>query len=160
MGEAKRKKAAEAGKPWRADAYQGVINMHILPPADTPALVPLRKMLRERTGYTGKDDLKIAIIAYRVEAGDRRFHAGFCLCDGSGKVSNVGAAVIQRLMLEAPPGATLNIVPIKDADIAWDIVLDNLRTFTKDVIVFGSPDSRTYDASTPLTNGSQRDRGV
>jgi hypothetical protein len=63
------------------------------------------------------------------------------------RVSAIGIAVIDRLMMEAP-GAALHVVPVAHQDVAWDIVLRHLRSFTGRVSLFAFPDSDVYDAGT------------
>jgi len=46
------------------------------------------------------------------------------------------------------PGATLYVVRVIHEDIAWDIVLRHLRTFTRKALLFAFPDSDVYDAGT------------
>ena len=65
-----------------------------------------------------------------------------------------GIAVIDRLMMEAP-GAALHVVPIVHGEIAWDIVLRHLRSFTGQVLLFAFPDSDIYDAGTAEISYSQ-----
>jgi hypothetical protein len=48
-------------------------------------------------------------------------------------------------MMETP-GAPLHVVPVIFEDIAWDIVLRHLRSFTGQVLLFSFPDSDAYDA--------------
>jgi hypothetical protein len=48
----------------------------------------------------------------------------------------------------AAPDVTIHVVPVVHEDIAWDIVLRHLRTFTGQVLVFAFPDSDVYDAGT------------
>jgi hypothetical protein len=61
--------------------------------------------------------------------------------------SAIGIAVIDRLMMETP-GAALHVVPVVHQDVAWDIVLRHLRSFTGQVLLFAFPDSDVYDAET------------
>ena len=124
-----------------ADRARGVIDLHMLPPV--PSINGAR--IRELTGEQSiPADAQISLRVHRVVAGDRRFVTGFCLGDGHG-YSAVGIAVIDRLMMEAP-GAALHVVPVVHRNIAWDIVLRHLRTFTGQVLLFAFPDSETYDA--------------
>ena len=125
----------------KAERAGGVIDLHMLPPA--PSIDGAR--LRELTGDESiPADTQVSLRVHRVVAGDRSFVTGFCLGDGYG-FSAVGIAVIDRLMMEAP-GATLHVVPVVHGEIAWDIVLRHLRTFTGQVLLFTFPDSETYDA--------------
>jgi hypothetical protein len=64
--------------------------------------------------------------------------------------SAIGIAVIERLMTEAP-GAPLHIARVAHEDIAWDIVLRHLRSFTGRVLLFAFPDSDVCDAGTAET---------
>jgi hypothetical protein len=90
------------------------------------------------------DATQIFLQTFRAVVGDRAFYIGFCLGDETG-FSEIGIAVIDRLMMEAP-GATLYVVPVVHEDIAWDIVLRHLRSFTGQVLVFTFPNSDVYDA--------------
>jgi hypothetical protein len=47
--------------------------------------------------------------------------------------------------MEAPE-APLHIVPIIHEDIAWDIVIRHLRSFTGKVLLLAFPNSDVYDA--------------
>ena len=49
------------------------------------------------------------------------------------------------------PGAPLHVVPVVHEDVAWDIVLRHLRSFTGKVLLFAFPDSDVYDAGTAET---------
>lgn len=88
--------------------------------------------------------------------GERTFHVGFCLGDGEA-FSAIGIAVIERLAMEAL-GAALHIVPITHADIAWDIVMRHLRSFTGRLLLFALPDSDVYDAGTAQVSYSKHIR--
>jgi hypothetical protein len=81
--------------------------------------------------------------AFRVVAGERSFHVGFCLGDETG-YSAIGIAVIERLIIEAPD-APLHVVPVIHQDIAWDTVLLHLRSFAGELLLFTFPDSDIYD---------------
>lgn len=136
MGEAKKKK-----RTWpKADHFRGVIDFHMLPPV--PSINGAR--IRELTGDSSlPDSPEIILQAFRVSAGARTFHVGFCLGDETG-FSAIGYAVIERLMMEAP--GTLNVVSVVHEDIAWDIVLRHLQTFTGNALLFAFPNSDVYDA--------------
>jgi hypothetical protein len=142
MGEAKRKKRERTTWP-HSDSYWGMINLHVLPPVATINGARIREL-------TGDDTIpeatQIMLSAFRAVAGQRTFHVGFCLGDG-GAFSAIGIAVIERLRMEAP-GAALHIVPIVHQDIAWDIVMRHLRSFTGQVLLFAFVDSDVYDAGT------------
>ena len=92
------------------------------------------------------DMSEIILQAFRAVVGERTFHVGFCLGNETG-FSAIGIAVIDRLMLEAP-GAPIHVAPVVHEDIAWDVVLLHLRTFTGRVVLFAFPDSDVYDAGT------------
>jgi hypothetical protein len=73
---------------------------------------------------------------------------GFCLGVGE-RLSAVGHLVVERLTMEVGDADTpLHIVPISDKEVAWDLVLRHLRTFTGDVLLFAFSDSLVYDAGT------------
>ena len=144
MGEAKRKKQRREQVAWpQADDYRGTIDLHMLPPV--AAINGAR--IRELTGDSSTPDAQQIILqAFRAVVGDRTFHVGFCLGNETG-FSAIGIAVIDRLMMEAP-GTALHVVSVVHQDIAWDIVLRHLRSFTGKVLLFVFPDSDVYDAGT------------
>ncbi|WP_129139854.1 hypothetical protein [Modicisalibacter coralii] len=152
MGEAKRKKQERAAWP-DSDRYNGTINLHVLQPA---AEIDGAR-IRELTGDdTIPDTTQVILRAFRAVVGERTFHVGFCLGDGE-SFSAVGIAVIERLSMEAP-GAALHIVPIVHDDIAWDIVMRHLRSFTGQVLLFAFPNSDVYDAGTAEVSYSKHIR--
>ncbi|MCV9936091.1 hypothetical protein OIU35_06920 [Boseaceae bacterium BT-24-1] len=113
--------------------------------------------IRELTGNDEfPDDAQIILRAFRAEVGQRTFQVGFCLGDGH-RFSAIGIAVIERLKMEAP-AAPLHVVPVKHEDIAWDIVLRHLSTFTGKILLFVFPDSDVYDAGTAEISYSSRVR--
>ena len=140
MGEARRKKQQREAWP-DADRYDGTIDLHVLPSVETINGARIREL-------TGDDIIpdatQVILRAFRAVAGERTFHVGFCLGDGE-SFSAIGIAVIERLSMEAP-GADLHIVPIVHADIAWDVVMRHLRSFTGRILLFAFPDSDVYDA--------------
>lgn len=142
MGEAKRKNRKRSAWP-RSDDYRDVIDLHVLP--SVGAINGAR--IRELTGENEiPETAKISLRAFRAVAGQRTFHVGFCIGDGD-SFSAIGIAVIERLLMEAP-GATLHIVPIVHEDIAWDIVIRQLQSFTGRILLFAFSDSDVYDAGT------------
>jgi hypothetical protein len=145
VGQAKHRKAASAaGTPWPQDAsIYGAIELHILPPVSSITSDRVRELTGDDSIPPGKE---VSLNAYRAVVGDRSFHVGFCLGDGK-QFSAVGLAVIERMMLEAPE-APLHVVPVGDAEIAWDMVLRHLRTFVGQVLLFAFPNSTVYDAGT------------
>jgi len=147
VGEAKRKKQQREQLAWpRSDSFRGVIDLHTLPSVASINGARIREL-------TGDDripaDAQISLRAFRTVVGERSFHVGFCL-GNEGGFSAIGIAVIDRLMLEAP-GAPLHVVPVVHQEIAWDIVLRHLRSFTGEVLLFAFPDSDVYDAGTAET---------
>ncbi|ACB79522.1 hypothetical protein Mpop_1353 [Methylorubrum populi BJ001] len=142
MGEAKRRNEQKAAWP-RSESYRGMIDLHVLPPVASIDGEYIRRL-------TGNNDLptapEVILRAFRAEVGGRVFQVGFCLGDGHA-FSPVGIAVIERLAIEKP-GCSLHVVPIVDEDIAWDIVLRHLRTFTGEALLFAYPNSDVYDAGT------------
>lgn len=144
MGEARRKKQRREQAAWpEANSYRGTIDLHMLPPV--AAINGAR--IRVLTGDSSiPDATQIILQAFRAVVGDRTFHVGYCLGNEDG-FSAVGIAVIDRLMMEAP-GAELHVVPVVHQDIAWDIVLRHLRSFTGKVLLFAFPNSDAYDAGT------------
>lgn len=150
MGEAKRKKQQREQSAWpRSDSLRGVIDLHTLPSVASINGARIREL-------TGDDripaDAQISLRAFRAEVGERSFQVGFCL-GNEGGFSAIGIAVIDRLMLEAP-GAPLHVVPVVHQEIAWDIVLRHLRSFTGKVLLFAFPDSDVYDTGTAETGYS------
>lgn len=152
MGEAKRKKQERAAWP-DSDRYNGTIDLHVL----SPAAEIDGARIRELTGDdTIPDTTQVILRAFRAVVGERTFHVGFCLGDGE-SFSAVGIAVIERLSMEAP-GAALHIVPIVHNDIAWDIVMRHLRSFTGQLLLFVFPNSDVYDAGTAEVSYSKHIR--
>lgn len=144
MGEAKRTRQQREQVTWpHADNFRGTIDLHMLPPVATINGARIREL---RGDDTILDAPKIILQAFRAVVGDRTFHVGFCLGNET-RFSAIGIAVIDRLMMEAP-GAALYVVPVAHQDIAWDIVLRHLRSFTEQVLLFAFPDSDVYDAGT------------
>lgn len=147
MGEAQRKRKRREQSAWpRSDSFRGVIDLHNLPPVASINGARIREL-------TGDDripaDVQVLLRAFRAVVGERSFQVGFCLGNADG-FSAIGIAVIDRLMLEAP-GAPLHVVPVAHQEIAWDIVLRHLRSFTGEVLLFAFPDSDVYDAGTAET---------
>lgn len=147
MGEAKRKRQQQAQSACpHSDSFRCTIDLHVLPPI--AAIDGAR--IRELTGDDSiPDTAQISLRAFRAVVGDQTFQVGFCLGDETG-FSAVGIAVIDRLMIEAP-GAPLHVVLVVHEEIAWDIVLRHLRTFSGKVLLFAFPDSDVYDAGTAET---------
>ncbi|MBY5706994.1 hypothetical protein HFO38_30570 [Rhizobium leguminosarum] len=154
MGEAKRKRQQQQSAWPRSDSFGGVIDLHALPPV--AAINGAR--IRVLTGdATIPDDAQVILRAFRAVVGKRSFHVGFCLGDGEG-FSAIGIAVIDRLMMEAP-GAALHVVPVVHGEIAWDVVLRHLQSFTGQVLLLAFPDSDVYDAGTAeISYASRRQR--
>lgn len=152
MGEAKRKKQERAAWP-DSDRHNGTIDLHLLPPATEIDVARIRELTGDDTI---PDTTQVILRAFRAVVGERTFHVGFCLGDGE-SFSAVGIAVIERLSMEAP-GAALHIVPIVHDDIAWDIVMRHLRSFTGQVLLFAFPNSDVYDAGTAEVSYSKHIR--
>jgi hypothetical protein len=147
MGDAKRRKRQQHRSDWpRSESYRGPVDLHMLPPV--AAINGAR--IRVLTGDDRiPDSTQISLRAFRAVVGERTFHVGFSIGDGE-RFSAIGIAVIERLTMEAP-GAPLHVVPIVHEDIAWDMVLRHLRSFTGQVLLFAFPDSDAYDAGTAET---------
>jgi hypothetical protein len=144
MGEAKRNKQRRDQVVWpQAEDYRGTIDLQTLPPVATINGARIRALTGDRSI---PDTLQIILQAFRAVVGGRTFHVGFSLGNEAG-FSAIGIAVIDRLMMEAP-GTALHVVSVVHQDIAWDIVLRHLRSFTGKVLVFAFPDSDVYDAGT------------
>lgn len=140
MGEAKRKKQTRAAWP-DANHYYGTIDLRFLPAA---ASINSAR-IRELTGDNSIPDATHVILqAFKAKVGDRICHVGFCLGDGEA-FSAVGIAIIERLSMAAP-GAPIHVVPVVHEDIAWDIVLRHMRSFTGEILLFTFPNSDVYDA--------------
>lgn len=150
MGEARRRRQQQQSAWPRSDSFRGVIDLHNLPPV---AEINGAR-IRELTGdATIPDDAQVILRAFRAVVGERSFHVGFCLGDGE-DFSAIGIAVIDRMMREAP-GAAIHVVPVVHEEIAWDIVLRHLRSFTGQVLLFAFPNSDVYDAGTAEVSYSQ-----
>ena len=154
MGEAKRQKQRREQCGWPSSySFRGVIDLHVLPPV--AAIDGAR--IRELTGDDTIPDVPEVILrAFRANVGERTFHVGFCLGIDGG-FSAIGLAVVERLTMEAP-GASLHIVPVVHEEIAWDLVLRHLRSFTGQVLLFTFPNSDVYDAGTAEVNYSKHVR--
>jgi hypothetical protein len=141
MGEAKRKRDQQARSWPGKEAFRGMIKLHALAPVAAINGARIREL-------TGDDrfpaDTPIILRTFRAEVGSRSYHVGFCLDDGEA-FSAIGIAVIERLSMEMP-GGPLHVVPVQHADVAWDMVLRNLRTFGGQTLLFCFPDSDVYDA--------------
>jgi hypothetical protein len=144
MGEAKRRKSAmEAGNPWpKDDPENGQINLCTLPSHPSIDSTRIRELTADINIPEGK---QVSLKTYRAQIGGRDFFVGFCIGDGE-RFSAIGLAVIERLLIEAP-NEPLHVVPISERDIAWDIVLRHLRTFTGRVLLFTFPNSYVYDGA-------------
>lgn len=141
MGEAKRRRQSlveHAG-----EAFRGMVVLQWLPPDRKVSHALVERISEETEVSTGT---QILLNAFRATVGQRSFHVGFCIGDGE-RFSAVGVAVLERLAVECP-GATLNVVPVTTKEIAWDIVMRHLRTFTGEALLFAFPDSEIYDAGT------------
>lgn len=151
MGEAKRRAPQSKPSRWpKLEAFSGTIDLHILPPV---AEINGAR-IRELTGDESiPDTTQIILRAFRAVVGERTFHVGFCLGTDAG-FSAIGIAVIDRLIMEAK-GAPLHVVPVVHQDIAWDIVLRHLRTFSGNLLLFAFPNSDVYDAGTAEVNYSK-----
>lgn len=144
MGEAKRRRQHQENSNWpHSDSFRGMIDLHILPPVDAINGARIRALTGDETI---PDATEIFLRVFRAVVGERIFNVGFCLGDGEG-FSAIGIAVIDRLMMEAPEAA-LHVVPVVHEEIAWDIVLRHLRSFTGQVLLFAFRDSDIYDAGT------------
>lgn len=149
MGEARRRKEKRSDWP-NSGRFDGEIELHTLAPE--PSINGAR--INELAGdEIFPREIKAILRAFRAVAGEREFFAGFCVGDGE-RFTPIGLAVIERLSI-AKPNASLHIVPIRHEDIAWDIVIHHLRTFTGEVLLFAFADSDVYDAGTAETHYSK-----
>jgi hypothetical protein len=144
MGEANRKRNVQSemtANTSPTDNFRGDIDLHMLPPV--PEINGAR--IRALTGdEVFPDDTAVILKVFKAVVGARTFLAGFCIGDGE-RFSPIGIGVIERLRVEAPD-AKIHVVPIVHEEVAWDIVLRHLRTFTKDIVLFVFPNSDVYDA--------------
>lgn len=141
VGEAKRKRDANA-KAWPGnEPFRGVIDLHVLRPVASINGARIRELTGDESIPL---DAQITLRAFRADVGNRSYQVGFCLGDGE-SVSAIGIAVIDRLAIEAPD-ATLHIVQVNYSEVAWDVVLRHLRTFDGQALLFVFPDSEVYDA--------------
>lgn len=143
MGEAKRKRPSKIDRWPRSERVSGIIDLHMLPPVPSIGGRFLRAISDDETIPL---DTKIILRAFRAVVGNRVFSVGFCLGD-KGSFSAIGIAVMERLKMEAPD-APIHVVPVVHEDIAWDIVLRHLRSFTGKALLFAFTDSDVYDAGT------------
>ncbi|MBZ0261028.1 MAG: hypothetical protein K8F90_10545 [Hyphomicrobiales bacterium] len=121
--------------------FRGVIDLHMLPPV--PEINGAR--IHQLTGDVAfSSETAIILRAFRAVAGVRTFLGGFCIGDGE-RFSPIGIGVIERLRLEAP-NSKIHVVPIVHEDVAFDIVLRRLRSFTRDIVLFAFSNSDVYDA--------------
>lgn len=135
----------------RGETFFVEIDLHLLPPV--AAINGAR--IRALTGDDRiPDTVQVILRAFRAVVGERTFRVGFCLGNATG-FSAIGIAVIDRLRMEVPD-APIHIVPVVHEEIAWDIVLRHLRTFTGKILLFSFPDSDIYDAGTAETNYSDQ----
>ncbi len=140
MGEARRRKESKRDWP-ESDRFDAEIELYTLAP--DPSINGAR--INELTGEDIFPPLVNAIMrTFRAVAGKCEFFVGFCVGDGE-SFTPIGLAVIERLSI-AKPNASLHVVPIRHEDIAWDIVIHHLRTFTGEVLLFAFADSDVYDA--------------
>jgi hypothetical protein len=144
-GEAKRRKiSASNGRSWpHGKASDGEIQLHVLPPLAAINSDRIRELTGDSRFPAGT---QIVLKAFRAVFHDRSFHVGFCVGDGD-RFSAIGLAVIERLLAEAP-GEALHVVPVVHKEVAWDIVLRHLRTFSGKVLLFAFSNSLVYDAGT------------
>jgi hypothetical protein len=144
MGEAnrKRKLRSEQMNTASSDEYfRGIIDLHMLPPVAEINGARIHQL----TGDAAfSNETAIILRAFRAVAGARTFLGGFCIGDGE-RFSPIGIGVIERLRIEAPT-SKIHVVPIMHEDVAFDIVLRHLRSFTSDVVLFAFSNSDVYDA--------------
>lgn len=154
MGKVRRGTRKKGRAEWpRSDSFQGFVDLHVLP--SVAAINGAR--IREITGDDSiPDTTQIVLNAYRAVVGERTFHVGFCIGDGE-RFSPVGLMVLERLMMEKQGGA-LHVVPVVHEDVAWDIVLNHLTSFSGETLLFAFPDSDVYDAGTAKVSYSKRVR--
>ena len=156
MGEANRKRKLQSQKVAIAssgDYFRGVIDLHMLPPV---AEVNGARIFQLTGDATFSKETAITLRIFRAFVGARTFLGGFCIGDGE-RFSPIGIGVIERLRIEAP-NSKIHVVPIVHEDVAFDIVLRHLRSFTGDVVLFAFSNSDVYDAGAAgtLYHGSFR----
>jgi hypothetical protein len=149
MDEANRKRKLQSEKVAVAasdDYFRGVIDLHMLPPV--PEVNGAR--IFQLTGDAAfSKETGIILRTFRAFVGSRNFLGGFCIGDGE-RFSPIGIGVIERLRIEAP-NSKIHVVPIVHEDVAFDIVLRHLRSFTGEVVIFAFLDSDVYDAGSAGT---------
>jgi hypothetical protein len=145
----RKKQQKQSGWP-RATSVRGVIDLHVLSPVAAITVARIRELTGDNEiGDPIDEAAPVLLNAFRVVAGERSFHAGFCLGNEEG-FSAIGTAVVERLAMEAP-GEVLYVATIAHDDVAWDLVLAQLRSFAGQLLVFVFPNSDVYDAGTAET---------
>lgn len=144
MGEANRKRKLRSVEITTAssdDYFRGVIDLHMLPPVHEVNGARIHQLTGDATF---SNETAVILNAFKAFAGTRTFLVGFCIGDGE-QFSPIGIGVIERLRIEAP-NSKIHVVPIMHEDIAFDIVLRHLRSFTSDVVLLAFSNSDVYDA--------------
>lgn len=150
MGEASRKRRLRRASNWpRSDAAYETIDLQMLPPVPSIDGAWIREVTGDHSIPLSTQPL---LRAFRASVGDRSFHVGFCV-GGEEGFTPIGLAVIRRLQIEVP-GVAVYVAPVVHEDVAWDIVLRHLRTFTGQILLFAFPDSQIYDAGTAMVGYS------
>jgi hypothetical protein len=127
----------------KSDRVAGMIDLHVLPSVEGINGARIRKLAGN---HAIPDTAPIILRTFRAVVSERHFCVGFCLGDAE-SFSAIGLAVIDRLLREAPD-APLYVAAVTHEDIAWDLVLRHLRSFTGELLLFTFPNSDVYDAGT------------
>ena len=97
-----------------AESYLGIVDLHMLPPAETINGARIRELTGDKTF---PDVEELILWAFRAVAGGRQFHVGFCIGNQDG-FSPIGIGVIERLSMEIPEKG-LQCVSGTQAGICW-----------------------------------------
>lgn len=144
MDEAKRRKQrASVGTSGRAAEIQGRVRLDWLPAS--PAITSDR--LKELGEVGISPGTQLILKAFRATVDQRAFLVGFVVGDAE-RVTAIGNLTIERLAMELELPMPFHVAPVTDSEIAWDLVLRHLRTFTGKVLLFAFSDSSVYDAGT------------
>ncbi len=141
MGEAKRRKMA-GNCPVCSD--DDLIKLTFLSPV-TSGSFPSYSKAHADMGM--REDQLLALNAFKASFRDSEFLVGFCVGDGQ-MVSQIGMLVMDRLLMESPKEISVRVIKLDEYDIAWDIVLRDLKSFNGSALLFAFADSEVYDAGT------------
>jgi len=156
MARLRRAKSRKGKSHWpRSDNFSGMIDLHTLPSVASINGARIKAMTGDNS-IPIPDDTKIILRAFRAVADERTFHVGFCIGNRE-RFSAIGIAVIERLTIEEP-NAPIHVVPVVHEEIAWDLVLRHMSSFTGKILLFAFPNSDVYDAGTAEISYSKQVR--